>query len=569
MTKKTGLKNGMSELRSRAEAQLGGNTVASEIPQAEHDLQRMFHELQVLQIELEMQNEELFQSRDDLQDLVEKALRSEENYRTLLNSLIEGFCIIEVIFDSNGLPADYLFMETNAAFAEQSGLQNAQGKLLSEVFPQRETYWFEYFGKVVLTGESARFVAEAKSLDRWYDVSAYRVDGPNSVKVAVFFNDITKRVKSESELRLINDALERRVAERTEELTAALEELQRSEKRYRSVVEGQTDVISRFLADGKFIFVNDVYCRLFGKSKEELLGHTWHPVVFSADVPIVEEKLQAISVSNPVVIIENRVYSGTGKVLWMQFVNSGFFDKEGRLVEIQSVGRDITERKQIEDELRSYARRLIVMEEALRKQIATELHDEIGRDLTVLGMNLMFVRDNIPDDTLQNLCARVDDSGRLVEDISSTVRGIMSSLRPPVLDDFGLLAALHWYADLFLRRTGIRVLVLADEPFPRLLNEKETALFRIVQEALVNAAKYAETLKVTIQLRIKDGLLRLSVIDRGNGFNTAKYRTISSDSGWGLIIMRERAELIGAKLYLESSPGKGTTISVVLAMEET
>ncbi len=144
----------------------------------------------------------------------------------------------------------------------------------------------------------------------------------------------------------------------------------------------------------------------------------------------------------------------------------------------------------------------------------------------------------------------------------------MSSLRPPVLDDFGLLAALHWYADLFLRRTGIRALVLAEEPFPRLLIEKETALFRIVQEALVNAAKYAETLNVTIQLRIKDGLLRLSVIDRGNGFNIAKYRTASSDSGWGLIIMRERAELIGAKFYLESTPGKGTTVSVVLAMEE-
>ncbi len=216
--------------------------------------------------------------------------------------------------------------------------------------------------------------------------------------------------KSVDALRLINEELEIRVAEKTEELTATLEELQRSEKRFRSVVEGQTDVISRFQADGKFIFVNDVYCRLFGKSKEELLDHTWHPVVFSADVPIIEEKLGTMSVSNPVVVIENRVYSGTGKVLWMQFVNSGFFDKDGRLVEIQSVGRDITERKQIEDELRSYARRLIVMEEALRKQIATELHDEIGRDLTVLGMNLMFVRDNIPDGTPQNLCSRVDDS---------------------------------------------------------------------------------------------------------------------------------------------------------------
>jgi PAS domain S-box-containing protein len=353
-----------------------------------------------------------------------------------------------------------------------------------------------------------------------------------------------------------------------EELTATMEELQRSEKRYRNVLEGQTEVISRFLVDGTFVFVNYAYCRLFGKSKDGLLGKTWHPVVFPDDVPFIEEKLAAMSVSNPVVVIENRVYSGTGEVLWMQFVNSGFFDHEGCLVEIQSVGRDITERKLAEDEQHRYSSRLIEMEESLRKQIATELHDEIGRDLTVLGMNLMLINEGMSDESRKKLGSRVDDSGKLVEDISSTVRGIMSTLRPPVLDDFGLLAALHWYADLFHSRTGIRILVLADEPFPRLKMEKETALFRIVQEALVNAAKYAEILKVTIQLSVKDGLLRLSVIDRGTGFNPAELRQTRSDSGWGIKIMRERAELIGAKLYLESVPGKGTTVSVVLAMEE-
>jgi PAS domain S-box-containing protein len=125
-------------------------------------------------------------------------------------------------------------------------------------------------------------------------------------------------------------------------------ELQKSEEEYRSLIESQTDLVCRFMPDGKFIFVNDMYCQLFNKSKNELVGSRWQPLIVDDDLEIIKEKLSAMSSTNPTIIIENRVISGKGKIHWLQFINQGFFDLQGNLLEIQSVGRDITERKEIE-----------------------------------------------------------------------------------------------------------------------------------------------------------------------------------------------------------------------------
>jgi PAS domain S-box-containing protein len=124
--------------------------------------------------------------------------------------------------------------------------------------------------------------------------------------------------------------------------------LRESEERYRSVVEDQTDMISRYWPDGTLTFVNDAYCRYFGKSSAELVGQKWQPLAAAEDLPDIEAGLSTLSPDNPVVIIENRDYYLSGEVRWMQFVNGGFFDEVGQLVEIQAVGRDVTARKQAE-----------------------------------------------------------------------------------------------------------------------------------------------------------------------------------------------------------------------------
>jgi PAS domain S-box-containing protein len=131
----------------------------------------------------------------------EELRRSEERYRTLFDTMIEGFCIVELIFDAAGKPADYRFLEVNPAFEAQTGLRNARGRLMRELAPDHEAHWFETYGQVALTGQPARFVNQAKALNRWYDVSAYRVGGPESRRVAILFNDITDRMRAEQRLR--------------------------------------------------------------------------------------------------------------------------------------------------------------------------------------------------------------------------------------------------------------------------------------------------------------------------------------------------------------------------------
>jgi PAS domain S-box-containing protein len=132
---------------------------------------------------------------------VEEALReSEERYRWLFNAMDEGFCIVEVIFDDEDRPVDYVFLEVNAAFEEQTGLIDAQGKRMRELAPAHEEYWFETYGEIALTGRPARFVNRAEQLHRWYDVYAFRFGQPEDRQVAILFNDITERKHAEESL---------------------------------------------------------------------------------------------------------------------------------------------------------------------------------------------------------------------------------------------------------------------------------------------------------------------------------------------------------------------------------
>ena len=122
-------------------------------------------------------------------------------YRALFETLIEGFCTIEVIFDADARPLDYRFLEINPAFERQTGLVDAQGKLMRDLAPDHEEHWFELYGKVALTGEPVRFENEARALGRFYDVCAYRVGGAESRKVAILFSDITARRSAQRKLQ--------------------------------------------------------------------------------------------------------------------------------------------------------------------------------------------------------------------------------------------------------------------------------------------------------------------------------------------------------------------------------
>jgi PAS domain S-box-containing protein len=147
--------------------------------------------------ELRERHDETERARAQLRD-------SEARYRVLFDSIDEGFCIVEVLFDYESKPVDYRFLVTNPAFEAQTGLVGAQGKRMRELAPKHEEHWFEIYGKIALTGEPARFQRQAAQLHRWYDVYAFRFGNAGDRQVAILFNDITKRKESEEALREAN-----------------------------------------------------------------------------------------------------------------------------------------------------------------------------------------------------------------------------------------------------------------------------------------------------------------------------------------------------------------------------
>ena len=140
----------------------------------------------------------------------EQALReSEQRYRTLFETMDEGFCVVEMLFDADGKPQDYRFLEVNPAFEKHTGLEQALGKTIRELVPEHDAHWFEVYGQVATTGQAVRFEERASAMSRWFDVYAFRLGGPASRRVAILFNDITQRKRAEEEIRGYTEDLRR------------------------------------------------------------------------------------------------------------------------------------------------------------------------------------------------------------------------------------------------------------------------------------------------------------------------------------------------------------------------
>jgi signal transduction histidine kinase len=240
--------------------------------------------------------------------------------------------------------------------------------------------------------------------------------------------------------------------------------------------------------------------------------------------------------------------------------------------------RDISARKQAEQEqkqlldqiqnsreqLLALTHRLQEVQEYERRQIAAELHDRVGQNLTGLNLNLQIIKDQMNSAASPALHSRLEDSQQLLEETTRQVRDVMADLRPPMLDEYGLVSTLHWYCGIFSRRTGIATRVIGDELNPRLPARDETALFRIVQEALNNVIRHANANEVLIILESLDEAACLIVKDNGRGFITPTTEVPAGQAHWGLLNIEQRAASIGGELAIDSAPGKGTKLSIIL-----
>lgn len=206
----------------------------------------------------------------------------------------------------------------------------------------------------------------------------------------------------------------------------------------------------------------------------------------------------------------------------------------------------------------------VEVEAVERRQLSRELHDRVGQNLTALGINLRIMMWALsdPDRDRAALSARMEDSIALVEATVDSIENVMSELHPPMLDEYGLLPALHWQANVFSQRTGIAVTVRGDEPAERPSQAIETTLFRIVQEALTNVAKHARATRVEVRLdRSRAGWL-LSVADNGVGFDHEPEIAATAHTARGVMAMRERAQMIGGLFEVGTQAGGGTRVTV-------
>ncbi len=259
-----------------------------------------------------------------------------------------------------------------------------------------------------------------------------------------------------------------------------------------------------------------------------------------------------------------RIVRPGGEVRYLRSQGEVVRNERGKPIKILVACVDITEQRHSESALRQAAqdlhgltRRLVQAEEAERRRLARELHDRVGQSLSALNINLDIISRESHALT-PALRQRLDDSLGLVDNTLQSIENVMAELRPPLLDEYGLGAALGWHAEEFSRRTGVKVAVADRDPAgsKNARPEAAVALFRIAQEALNNVLKHAKATNVRLEVSATDEELILDVQDDGQGFDPATARR----GRWGMTTMRERAEAAGGQLHIASSPGEGTRI---------
>ena len=351
------------------------------------------------------------------------------------------------------------------------------------------------------------------------------------------------------------------------------EALRDSEWRFRQLAEniGEAFWFLSFKPE-QLVFVNPAFTKIWGIAEHDV---RYHPRILTESVhPDDREKfVRAFEFwrarhSTQGYELQYRIVRPDGNVRWVCNHVAGVMDDHGGLWGACGVVEDITERLRAEQALRDHAeqlrqlsRRLFEVQETARRELARELHDRIGQNVTALTLNLNMIRAELPADCPGTVGTRLDDSETLLYSTGQLIRDIMVDLRPPGLEELGLLAALTEHARQVAGRSRLSVTVTGTEITPRLPPATEIMLFRIAQEALMNVAKHARASEVTVALESGPATVLMTVADNGLGFDTTA-RLVQPTSSLGMVTMRERAEAIGGRLRVESAPSQGTRVIV-------
>jgi two-component system CheB/CheR fusion protein len=463
----------------------------------------------------------------------------------------------------------------------------------------------ELFRPTYLRGE-ALIVTDVETDRRFTDAqrAAYRKANVRSFVAAMFQKDgrwiAGMSVQSAEPRQWANDdaLLVHEFAERTALAVArayADLSIRESEERHRLIVEGASDyVILTMDLDGKILTWSPGAAAIMGWSAAEAVGQsvamTFTPEDRARGEPEHEMGQAQTTGMAPDVRWHLRK---DGSRVFIDGVSRALTDERGRARAILKVGQDVTARRDMEQSLRElnqsleqrviertaqlaeagriardseqrFRRRVTQAEEDERGRLARDLHDEAGQFLTALGLGLQAIADVAPDGS--DVARRTTELRTLADTLGRELHTLAVRLRPKALDDFGLQPALQTYIDEWSRLSGIPAALHAAVAKQRLPEPIETAIYRIVQEALTNVARHSNARHVSVLVERRDGQLVTVVEDDGVGFDSA---TIESEdgSGLGLAGIRERVALLGGGVEIESVGGTGTTIFVRLPID--
>lgn len=386
-------------------------------------------------------------------------------------------------------------------------------------------------------GEIVNRGRDGREIVCWLILSAVRDGGQQVTHFIGSFRDLTAQIHS-------------------------MEALVREQRFAKALMESMPGIVYFYDRDRRFHRWNRNFLEVSGYSAQEV--EHMHPLDFK---PLLHHRIDTIfergedTVETPFRTRSGRMipYLFTRRAL--RYAGQDF---------VIGVGIDISRLKAAEEaltahvaRLQSLSRQVLEIQELERSALGRELHDSVAQDIGAVSLNLTIMRTLLPAPLEASLQQRLEDSERLLADAAHRLRDVMVELRPPGLDEFGLLAALGEHARRVARRAGFSVTVDGSEPEPPLPPSTAIALFRIAQEALHNAVKHARAQRVEISLETAQGHACLQIRDDGVGFDPAA-RALPAGGAMGMLTMAERAQSIGAHCEIEAAPGAGTRVTVSL-----
>jgi PAS domain S-box-containing protein len=407
-------------------------------------------------------------------------------------------------------------------------------------------------------------------------------------KVSVF----AELHRKNRQLARLNRELETRVAERTEELekrTVALLELNvqlaRKNQELDAILQTAPDIIFSRQADGARDYISDRFYDYTGAPQTSGNGFGWLDYVHPDDTERCKSQWLESVESGENYESEYRLRSANGDYRWYRARAVPIRDDDGNVLRWYGTCSDIHDSKLLEQsirdsaaelekmvdhrtaELRRLSARLLTMQDDERRRMARELHDGLGQELVAAKLMVELISQQVPNGKKDSVAVQASET---IDRAIQQIRSMSHLLHPPLLDEVGLLSALRWYADGLSQRSGIET-ILEVEPleFPRLSAEVETAIFRIIQEALTNVFRHSEARKAWIRLMLLAGQVTVSVQDDGKGIGNQVQSLDPGSIGIGLGGMSQRAKELGGTLRVRNSnPGTLLEVSVPCEIRE-